>query len=46
MDAGGLTAAEALPGDETVLQFILDAERMRWGGFVLWTGVLPEERVG
>lgn len=48
MDAGDLTVAvaEAVLGDEAVLQFILDAEGMRWGGLVLRTGVLLKERMG
>lgn len=48
VDAGGLTVAvaEALLGDEAVLQLVLDAEGMQRGGLVLWTGVLLEEGMG
>lgn len=46
VDAGGLTAAEALLGDEVVLQFVLDVEGVRGGGLILGTGVLLEKGMG
>ena len=48
MDAGHLAvaAAQALLGDEAVLQLVLDAEGMRGGGLILRTRVLLEKRVG
>lgn len=48
VDAGGLAvaAAQALLGDEAVLQLVLDAKGMQRGGLILRTGVLLEERMG
>lgn len=48
VDAGDLTVAvaEALLGNQAVFQLVLDAEGMRRGGLILWTGVLLEERMG
>lgn len=46
MDASSLTVAEAMLRDEAVLQFVLDAKGMHWGGLILWTGILLKEGVG